>query len=148
MSSKVNLRKIVSIDRCTRYLRASFNWYFQSIKKNGQSQIVHAFRNLKNPYHLALKPQFHGTDQKIKVHFFMCVIGYILNARRDKGKGEGQGYLPIGKNVRRRIPVDECIRYYGFPQTSTETSRTQCIQSIVCLTRWLHLRYNTFCLLL
>jgi len=44
----------------------------------GQSMIEHAFRNLKNPYHLALKPQFHWTDQKIKVHFFICVLGYLL----------------------------------------------------------------------
>ena len=44
----------------------------------GQSKIEHAFRNLKNPYHLALKPQFHWTDQKIRVHFFICVIGYLL----------------------------------------------------------------------
>jgi len=46
----------------------------------GQSRIEHAFRNLKNPYHLALKPQFHWTDQKIKVHFFICVLGYLLAA--------------------------------------------------------------------
>ncbi|MBE7445319.1 MAG: hypothetical protein HS132_08775 [Planctomycetia bacterium] len=38
----------------------------------GQSKIEHAFRNLKNPYHLALKPQFHWTDQKIRVHFYLC----------------------------------------------------------------------------
>ena len=44
----------------------------------GQSKIEHAFRNLKNPYHLALKPQFHWTDQKIRVHFFICVLGYLL----------------------------------------------------------------------
>lgn len=44
----------------------------------GQSKIEHAFRNLKNPYHLALKPQFHWTDQKIKVHFFICVLGYLF----------------------------------------------------------------------
>lgn len=46
----------------------------------GQSKIEHAFRNLKNPYHLTLKPQFHWTDQKIKVHFFICVLGYLLAA--------------------------------------------------------------------
>ncbi len=46
----------------------------------GQSKIEHAFRNLKNPYHLALKPQFHWTDQKIKVHIFLCVLGYLLAA--------------------------------------------------------------------
>ena len=46
----------------------------------GQPRIEHAFRNLKNPYRLALKPQFHWTDQKIKVHFFICVLGYLLAA--------------------------------------------------------------------
>ncbi|RLD93049.1 MAG: IS1634 family transposase, partial [Bacteroidetes bacterium] len=46
----------------------------------GQSKIEHAFRNLKNPYHLALKPQYHWTDQKIKVHYFICVIGYLLSS--------------------------------------------------------------------
>jgi transposase len=44
----------------------------------GQSKIEHAFRNMKNPYHLALKPQYHWTDHKIKVHYFICVIGYML----------------------------------------------------------------------
>ena len=44
----------------------------------GQSRVEHAFRNLKNPYHLALKPQYHWTDQKIKVHNFICIIGYLM----------------------------------------------------------------------
>jgi len=46
----------------------------------GQSFIEHTFKNLKNPYHLALKPQFHWTDQKIIVHYFSCVLGYLLSA--------------------------------------------------------------------
>ncbi len=46
----------------------------------GQSFIEHTFKNLKNPYHLALKPQFHWTDQKIIVHYFSCVLGYQLSA--------------------------------------------------------------------
>lgn len=47
---------------------------------HGQSFIEHTFKNLKNPYHLALKPQFHWTDQKIIVHYFGCVLGYQLSA--------------------------------------------------------------------
>jgi transposase len=46
---------------------------------HGQSQVELAFKNLKNPYHLSLKPQFHWTDQKIRVHYFMCVLGYLLS---------------------------------------------------------------------
>jgi transposase len=57
----------------------------------GQSFVEGAFRNIKNPYHLAVRPQYHWTDQKIEVHFFTCVIGYLLStlayrkARRDIG---------------------------------------------------------------
>jgi len=36
------------------------------------------FRHLKNPYYLAVKPQFHWTDQKIKVHTFICLLGLLL----------------------------------------------------------------------
>jgi transposase len=46
----------------------------------GQSFVEHTFKNLKNPYHLALEPQFHWTDQKIVVHYFGCVLGYQLSA--------------------------------------------------------------------
>ncbi len=62
----------------------------------GQSKIEHAFKNLKNPYHLAVKPQFHWTDQKITVHFFICVLGYLLSTivwRQTKLKAQFKGTL-------------------------------------------------------
>jgi len=57
----------------------------------GQSKIELAFKNLKNPYHLTLKPQCHWTDQKIKVHYFICVLGYLLTAilwQQARSKGQ------------------------------------------------------------
>jgi transposase len=62
----------------------------------GQSMIERAFKNLKNPYHLALRPQFHWTDQKIRVHFFICVIGYLLTVivwREARTKAQFKGTL-------------------------------------------------------
>jgi len=47
---------------------------------HGQSWIEQAFKNIKNPYHLAVIPEFHWTDQKIVVHYCTCVIGYLLAA--------------------------------------------------------------------
>jgi transposase len=44
----------------------------------GQAKVEYAFKSLKNPYHLAVRPQFHWTDQKIRVHFFICVLSYLL----------------------------------------------------------------------
>jgi transposase len=56
-------------------------WSIEEIIKayRCQSKIEYAFRNLKNPFHLAIRPQFHWTDQKLQVHFLICIIGYLLS---------------------------------------------------------------------
>jgi transposase len=46
----------------------------------GQSTVEQAFKNIKNPYHLAITPEFHWTDQKIRVHYFSCILGYLLTS--------------------------------------------------------------------
>jgi transposase len=58
------------------------SWSTASIIKayHGQSKIENAFKNLKNPYHLTIKPQFHWTDHNVEVHMFICVLGYLLAA--------------------------------------------------------------------
>lgn len=42
--------------------------------------IENYFRILKNPFHFSVRPQYHWTDQKIKVHVFTCLVGLILTA--------------------------------------------------------------------
>jgi len=44
----------------------------------GQSKVEYVFKNLKNSYHLAVRSQYHWTDQKIESHVLMCLIGYLL----------------------------------------------------------------------
>lgn len=74
---------------------------------HGQSQIESAFKHLKNPFFLALKPHYHWTDQKIRVHYSMCVIGYLLatlvwKQARQKAhfKGSLQNLLNTLNNIR------------------------------------------------
>jgi transposase len=43
-----------------------------------QSDVEAVFAHLKDPVHLALHPQFHWTDQKLRVHVLICLIGYLL----------------------------------------------------------------------
>ncbi|MHB1252901.1 MAG: IS1634 family transposase [Candidatus Humimicrobiaceae bacterium] len=74
------------------------DWDTASIIKayHGQARIENAFKNLKNPYHLSIKPQFHWTDQKVRVHFFICVLGYLLAAivwRKARTKAQFSGTL-------------------------------------------------------
>ena len=45
---------------------------------NGQAAVEEEFKNSKNPFHLAIRPQFHWTDQKIKVHFMICFLSHLL----------------------------------------------------------------------
>lgn len=45
---------------------------------HGQSVVEAVFAHLKDPVHLALRPQRHWTDQKLHVHVFTCVLGYLL----------------------------------------------------------------------
>jgi len=40
--------------------------------------IEHAFRQMKDTDHLTVRPLFHWTDEKIKVHIFYCVLAYRL----------------------------------------------------------------------
>jgi len=59
---------------------------------HGQGSIERIFKHLKNPYHNAVYPQYHWTDQKIKVHTFICLIGLLLSQviwkkARDAGYG-------------------------------------------------------------
>jgi len=47
---------------------------------HGQSKVEYAFRNLENPYHGSAHPQYHWTDQKIRVHVFTCILGFLLES--------------------------------------------------------------------
>jgi transposase len=44
----------------------------------GQSRAERSFREMKDPATCSVRPQYHWTDQKIQVHAFCCVVGYLL----------------------------------------------------------------------
>jgi transposase len=47
---------------------------------HGQAAVEAVFAHLKDPVHMALRPQRHWTDQKLHVHVFTCVLGYLLGS--------------------------------------------------------------------
>lgn len=74
------------------------DWQTPDIIKSfySQSTIENTFKNIKNPNHLSISPQFHWTDQKIRVHYFICVVGYLLAAilwRQARLKADFRGSL-------------------------------------------------------
>jgi len=56
------------------------NWTTEEIIASYRSawHIEHVFRQMKDTDHLTVRPFFHWTDPKIKVHIFYCVLAYRL----------------------------------------------------------------------
>ena len=81
----------------------------------GQSIVENSFKNVKNPYHLAVTPEFHWTDQKIKVHFFTCVLGYLLSTLlwHEAKKNGFKGSLDTLLNSLNGIRLVQLIEYSG-----------------------------------
>jgi transposase len=46
----------------------------------GQSQIEDAFRTMKNPQFISLRPMYHWTDAMIRVHVFYCVLALTITS--------------------------------------------------------------------
>lgn len=74
----------------------------------GQNDVEAVFAHLKDPVHIALRPQFHWTDQKLHVHVFTCLLGYLLarlvhlRAQRAGNYAGGmEGLLDTLANIRR-----------------------------------------------
>jgi transposase len=66
---------------------------------HGQANIENEFKNLKNPMHLSCRPQFHWTDQKIRVHFLICMIGHMLS-------------MLLYKEAKEKLNCKECLRKF------------------------------------
>lgn len=63
---------------------------------HGQAAVEAVFAHLKDPVHLALRPQRHWTDQKLHVHVFTCVLGFLLaNLLHLKARRAGSPYPSI-----------------------------------------------------
>ena len=45
-----------------------------------QHHVERAFRTMKGSHRIALRPQYHWTDQKIEVHVFCCVLALLLTS--------------------------------------------------------------------
>jgi len=57
----------------------------------GQAHVEAVFAHLKDPVHVMLRPQYHWTDQKLHVHVFTCVLGYLLT-RLVHVRAQREGY--------------------------------------------------------
>jgi transposase len=76
------------------------SWSIEEIiaSYNGSKNVERVFKQLKNPYHNAVQPQYHWTDQKIQVHTFIWLIGMLLSQVLWK-KAKDLGYTISTENL-------------------------------------------------
>ena len=95
---------------------------------HGQSTVEQAFKNIKNPYHLAVTPEFHWTDQKIRVHYFSCVLGYLLASliwREARMKADFTGTLDTLLDTLNNIRLTTVLEMSGKRGTPKATRQIE-----------------------
>jgi transposase len=88
----------------------------------GQSDVEEAFRQLKDDEHMAVRPQYHWTDQKICVHTFCCLLALLLGRlvefqARELNYTEGlSGLLDLLATVRLAMVIKPAGKRGGRPR--------------------------------
>ena len=78
--------------------RAAWNTKDIILAYRGQSEVEAVFRQTKDDEHMAIRPQYHWTDQKVHVHTFICLLALLLgrvieHEARALGRAEGLSTL-------------------------------------------------------
>jgi transposase len=86
----------------------------------GQAQVEYAFKNLKNPFHLAVRPQYHWTDQKIEVHALICLIAFLLSMVLYKRVVEKTGFNKSPHNLLESLSAIRLATFIESPKKKTK----------------------------
>ncbi len=82
----------------------------------GQSKVESVFRNIKNPFHLAFRPQYHWTDQKIEVHGFICLLALLLFMVAYKRAKEKAGFKGSPHTLLEKLSAIRLATFLESPQ--------------------------------
>ncbi len=88
----------------------------------GQSRIESVFKTIKNPFHLALRPQYHWTDQKIEVHGFICFLAILLVMVANKKAREKAGFTGTPHVLLEKLSAIRLATFIESPLKKTKGS--------------------------
>lgn len=77
--------------------------------------VESSFKQLKNTDHLTVRPLFHWTDDKIKVHIFTCVMAYRLCCLLRKELSEAGIKLSINALLDEASSMRRITTFFGDP---------------------------------
>jgi len=86
----------------------------------GQSKIESVFKRIKNPFHLALRPQYHWTDQKIEVHGFICLLALLLVMVASKRAREKVGFTGTPDALLEKLSAIRLATFIESPLKKTK----------------------------
>lgn len=86
----------------------------------GQSKIENVFKRIKNPFHLALRPQYHWTDQKIEVHGFICLLALLLVMVASKRAREKVGFTGTPDALLEKLSAIRLATFIESPLQKTK----------------------------
>lgn len=95
----------------------------------GQSQVEYSFKNMKNPFHLAFRPQYHWTDQKIEVHGFICLLAFLLSMVAYKRAKEKCAFTGSPHSLLEKLSAVRLATFVESPAEKTK-GRYKAVQRI------------------
>lgn len=84
-----------------------------------QSHIEDAFKQMKDPHWVSFSPSFHWTDQKLRVHFFYCILALTLCSLLQRKAAHAGIKLTIASVLKQLSDVKEVVNLY--PATPGDT---------------------------
>ncbi len=86
----------------------------------GQSNVENTFKKMKNPFHLALRPQYHWTDQKIEVHGFICLLSLLMVMIAHKRAKESVGFKGSPHTLLEKLSAIRLATFIESPPQKTK----------------------------
>ena len=72
-----------------------------------------AFRQMKDTHHLTVRPIFHWTDEKIRIHIFTCVLAYRLCSLLIKELSDCGINIPINRLIDSMSHIKRVHTFFG-----------------------------------
>src|ERR1700687_4464766 len=97
----------------------------------GQSECEEVFRQRNDDEHMAVRPQYHWTDQKIHVHTFCCLLALLLGrvlefqARQLDYSAGLSGLLDLLATVRLAMVLKPAGKHGGRPRCAWTLEHTE-----------------------
>jgi transposase len=86
----------------------------------GQANVENAFKKMKNPFHLAIRPQYHWTDQKIEVHGFICLLAFLMVMIAYKRAKEKVGFKGSPHTLLEKLSAIRLATFIESPAKKTK----------------------------